>query len=202
MKQLAAELRLRTRLAARHEPSIVGADSNDLFATPFLYVAGSEGLPPLGPKAEGQLRRFVDFGGILVFDDAGGGAELGFRDDARELVDRLLPGSRLSVVGAEHVLHRSFYIVDEPMGRTRTDEAVHAVQEEGRIKILYLPNDLGGALSRGDDGLYRHACTPGGEVQREWAIRFAVNILLYATCTDYKSDPAHVQTLLHARRWR
>jgi hypothetical protein len=25
---------------------------------------------------------------------------------------------------------------------------------------------------------------------------------LYATCTDYKADRAHVETLLRARRWR
>jgi hypothetical protein len=46
------------------------------------------------------------------------------------------------------------------------------------------------------------ASTPGGSQQREWAIRFGVNLLLYATCTDYKADRAHVETLLRSRRWR
>jgi hypothetical protein len=68
--------------------------------------------------------------------------------------------------------------------------------------VIFLPNDLGGALSRGVDGHHTHPCSPGGEVQREWAIRLAVNLLLYATCTDYKSDRAHVETLLRRRKWR
>jgi hypothetical protein len=47
-----------------------------------------------------------------------------------------------------------------------------------------------------------HPCTPGGEMQREWARRLAINVLMYATCTDYKADRAHVETLLRSRRWR
>ena len=42
----------------------------------------------------------------------------------------------------------------------------------------------------------------GGAEQRQWAIRLGVNVLLYATCTDYKADRAHVETLFRARRWR
>jgi hypothetical protein len=86
-------------------------------------------------------------------------------------------------------------MVDAPLGRTRTHDHVLGVQEEGRLKVLLVRNDLGGALARGPDGLYTYPCTPGGPEQREWAIRFAVNILLYATCTDYKADRAHVETL-------
>ena len=202
MKELGAELRLRTRLAPLREPSVVTADAESLFATPFLYVAGTGEFPPLGADAESRLRRFVDFGGMLVFDDASGGADPGFRNDVAALIGRVLPGSELAAMGENHVLFRSFYIVQEPMGRTRADPKVHAVQEEGRVKAIFVPNDLGGALSRGADGLFRHSCVPGGEVQREWAMRFAINILLYATCTDYKSDPAHVQSLLYSRRWK
>ena len=208
MRELGQELRLRTRLAPMHDPSSVALDQDRLFATPFLYVAGRGGLPELGgaklgnTEAEGALRRFVDLGGMIVFDDADGGTDVGFRRDVTALVGRMLPGSTLAPVAADHVLYRSFYIIDFPAGRTRAEDQVLGVQDEGRIKILVLPNDLGGALARGEDGLYRWPCTPGGNVQREWAIRLGINILLYATCTDYKSDRAHVETLLHNRRWK
>jgi hypothetical protein len=204
MRQLGQELRLRTRLAPRRDPSIVTLDAEELFHTPFLYIAGRGSLPDLaeGGEAESRLRRFVDLGGLIVFDDADGGADFGFRREVEALIARMLPGAELSRVPADHVLYRSFYLVDFPAGRTRAHDHVLGVQDEGRIEILVLPNDLGGALARGDDGLYRWPCSPGGNVQREWAIRFAVNILLYATCTDYKSDRAHVETLLRNRRWR
>lgn len=204
MRELGQELRLRTRLVPLRDPSTVSLEPRELFSTPFLYIAGRGGLPGLvdEERAQGQLRRFVDLGGMIVFDDADGGADFGFARDVEALIDKLLPGSRLSRVAADHVLYRSFYIVDFPAGRTRAKDHMTGVQDEGRIKILVMPNDLGGALARGDDGHYRWPCTPGGNVQREWAIRMGVNLLLYATCTDYKSDRAHVETLMRNRRWR
>src|SRR5690606_11038318 len=103
---------------------------------------------------------------------------------------------------SDHVLYRSFYLVDAPLGRTQTFDHLLGVQQEGRIKVLLMRNDLGGALAETDGGLAAYPCVPGGAEQREWAIRFAVNILLYATCTDYKAARAHVETLLRSRRWR
>jgi hypothetical protein len=202
MRELGIELRLRTRLEPRREPSVVKTTDGSLFRTPFLYVSGLEGLPSLGDAAEVHLRRFVDLGGMLVFDDAGGGSDRGFYEDVGALIERVLPGSKLARVGPDHVLYRSFYIIESPVGRTRAAEHTLGVMEEGRLKVLFLLNDLGGALSRDESGHYLHSCSPGGSVQREWAIRFAINILLYATCTDYKGDRAHVETLLRSRRWR
>jgi len=204
MRELGQELRLRTRLAPVRKPSVVELDSDALFQTPFLYVSGRGGLPELvaDSQAHALLRRFVDLGGMIVFDDADGGADFGFGNDAATLIAAMLPGSKLAAIPADHVLYRSFYILDFPAGRTRAKEQVLGVQDEGRIKILVLPNDLGGALARDEQGLHRWTCTPGGNVQREWALRFGVNILLYATCTDYKTDRAHVETLLRNRQWK
>ncbi len=204
MKELGQELRLRTRLAPVRDPSVVGLDDASLFQTPFLYVAGRGGLPTLlaDQNAHEQLRRFVDLGGMIVFDDADGGTDFGFARDVEALIGKMLPGSKLGPIAADHVLFRSFYIVDFPAGRTRAKDQMLGVQDEGRIEILLLPNDLGGALARDEQGVHRWPCTPGGNVQREWAMRLGVNILLYATCTDYKSDRAHVETLLRNRRWK
>jgi hypothetical protein len=202
LRELGVELRLRTRLEPRHEPSVVDAEDSALFSTPFLYVAGRGGLPELGSRAEAQLRRFVDLGGMLVFDDADGGADAGFFRDVRVRLERILPGSLLAPIAPDHVLFRSFYILERPTGRTVARDEALGIQEEGRLKVLVFPNDLGGALVRDADGVHVHPCEPGGATQRELAIRFGVNLLLYATCTDYKSDRAHVETLLRSRRWR
>jgi hypothetical protein len=118
------------------------------------------------------------------------------------LLSRITPGSSLTRVSREHVLYRSFYLVDAPVGRTRIHDHVLGIQEEGRLKAILMGNDLGGALIRARDGSHVHACVPGGEAQRQAAIQFGVNVLLYATCTDYKADRAHVETLLRTRRWR
>ena len=202
MRVLARELRLRTRLEPVLEPGQVTADAAELFSTPFLYVAGQRELPPLGPAAEQSLGRFIDLGGLILFDAADGGTDPGFVRDVKALLGRIAPASEIAPVGRDHVIYRSFYLVDSPMGRTRTHDHVLGVQDEGRLKALIMRNDLGGALAETNEGLPAFPCTPGGHTQREWAVRFGVNILLYATCTDYKSDRAHVETLLRSRRWR
>lgn len=202
MQSLGSLLRLRTRVNPLRNPKVVDLqDRSAWFSTPFLYVAGSDALPALSSEQATDLRRFVDFGGLLVFDDASGGIHDAYQQSVRSWVKTILPASELSPLSADHVLYRSFYLVNQPSGRRIVSNHCLAVQQEGRIKILYLPNDLGGALARNAQG-YTMPCSPGGETQREWAHRFAVNLLLYATCTDYKSDPAHVQTLLRRRRWQ
>ena len=202
MRVLARELRLRTRLEPVSEPTTVAATERALFETPFLYVAGEGELPQLDDEAEQNLRRFIDLGGLILFDAADGGADLAFTRSVRALLARIMPGSELAPVSGEHVVYRSFYLVDFPWGRTQVHDSLLAVQEEGRLKVMLTRNDLGGALAETDSGLAAYPCTPGGSDQREWAIRFGVNILLYATCTDYKADRAHVETLLRSRRWK
>lgn len=202
MRVLARELRLRTRLEPVLEPGDVALGTDALFHTPFLYVAGEGELPPLGSAGEEALRRFIDLGGLILFDAADGGTDLGFVRDVKALLQRIAPASEVAPVGRDHVLYRSFYLIDTPMGRTRAHDHVLGVQDEGRLRALVMRNDLGGALAETNDGLPAYPCTPGGNVQREQAVRFGVNILLYATCTDYKADRAHVETLLRSRRWR
>jgi hypothetical protein len=202
MRVLARELRLRTRLEPVLEPGDVAVGTDAMFHTPFLYVAGEGELPPLGSAGEDALRRFIDLGGLVLFDAADGGTDPGFTRDVKALLQRIAPASEVAPVGRDHVLYRSFYLIDTPMGRTRTHDHVLGVQDEGRLRAIVMRNDLGGALAETNDGLPAYPCTPGGNVQREWAVRFGVNILLYATCTDYKADRAHVETLLRSRRWR
>ena len=202
MRVLARELRLRTRLEPVGEPSTVEAKDPALFETPFLYVAGDGGFPSLSAEAKAHLRRFIDLGGLIVFDDAAGGVDPRFSKDVRDLLAHIAPANELAPVASDHVIFRSFYIVDAPVGRTRVHDRLLGIQDEGRLKVIVIGNDLGGALAETPDGLAAYPCVPGGAGQREWAIRFGVNILLYATCTDYKADRAHVETLLRSRRWR
>jgi hypothetical protein len=139
---------------------------------------------------------------MVLFDSADGGMDLGFERGVIELLARVAPGSTLAPIARDHVLYRSFYMLESPVGRTATHDHLLAVQEEGRLKVVLVHNDLGGALATRADGLFAHSCAPGGATQRERAMRLGVNLVMYATCTDYKADRAHVETLLHSRRWR
>jgi hypothetical protein len=41
---------------------------------------------------------------------------------------------------------------------------------------------------------------PGGEAQREWAVRFGVNVAMYALTGNYKGDQVHVESILERLR--
>ena len=71
-----------------------------------------------------------------------------------------------------------------------------------RYGVVLNHNNLLGALSRDGAGRFLNVPTPGGENQREMAIRFGINLAMYAMCLHYKDDQVHLDYLLHRRKWR
>jgi hypothetical protein len=100
---------------------------------------------------------------------------------------------------AKHVVYRSFYLVQRPVGRVQGSDSIEAIEKSGRAAVIYSRHDLGGALERDNVGNYAHDVVPGGPAQREMAQRLAVNIVLYALCLDYKDDQVHAPFIM--RRW-
>ena len=60
-----------------------------------------------------------------------------------------------------------------------------------RTPLLYCRNDLGGAWARDRAGRWTYDCVPGGEAQRQAALRLGVNVVLYALTVNYKQDQVH-----------
>ena len=75
---------------------------------------------------------------------------------------------------------------------------VEAIVRGGSAQVIFLAHDLLGALARGRDD-WAFATVPGGRVQREHAIRMAVNLAMYALCSDYKDDQVHASWLMRRR---
>jgi hypothetical protein len=57
-------------------------------------------------------------------------------------------------------------------------------------------HDWASAWARDGDGRSRFPVVPGGEVQREMAYRFGVNLVMYALTGNYKADQVHIPTIL------
>ena len=45
-------------------------------------------------------------------------------------------------------------------------------------------------------GRFLSAPSPGGELQREMALRFGINLVIYALTGNYKTDVVHAPALL------
>jgi hypothetical protein len=208
LRRLAWEIEKRTSVDVELAPMVVTPTGGALHEVPFLYLAGERELELSGaagsPAAIEALRRYLTFGGFLLIDSAEGSTDGAFDGSIRKLIGAIFPspGKGLEIVPADHVVYKSFYLLDRPLGRLAIAPALEAVFRDGRIVAAYVANDLGGAWARDDFGNHDFTCEPGGERQRELAFRMGVNFVMYALCLDYKADQVHVPFIMKRRRWK
>ncbi len=206
LRRLGWEIEKRTSIDVQLEPAIVTPQSDNLHETPFLYLTGDRELEL--PSAAGieSLRRFLTFGGFLLIDSAEGSTDGAFDGSVRKLMSAVFPAvgaqKSLEIVASDHVVYKSFYLLDKPLGRLAISPAMEGIMRDGRIVAAYVSNDMGGAWTRDDFGNYDFRCEPGGERQRELAFRMGVNLVMYALCLDYKADQVHVPFIMKRRRWK
>jgi hypothetical protein len=197
-ERLAWEVRKRSSVEPILEPGRTRFDKASLFRSPFVYWRGSEDFPPLSPDAIDGLRKYVHRGGFILIDDATAGGEAFDRAVRRELL-RAFPAMPLRPISSEHTVYRSFYLVDRPVGRVQGPTFLEGMTYGDRIAVVYSRHDLGGARLRDQLGAWSQAVVPGGERQRELAIRLGVNLVIYALCTDYKDDQVHAPFIMRRR---
>ena len=204
LRRLGWEIEKRTSIDVELDPAIVTPTSDTLHATPFLYLAGQREIELPSTTGIEALRRFLTFGGFLLIDSAEGSTDGAFDGSVRKLVKAIFPtpGTGLEVVPSDHVVYKSFYLLDRPLGRLAIAPAMEAVVHDKRIVVAYVANDLGGAWARDDFGNHDFPCEPGGERQRELAYRMGVNLAMYALCLTYKEDQVHVPFIMKRRRWK
>jgi hypothetical protein len=199
LRRLGWELARRTSIETAAAPAVVRLGDPGLHRTPMLYLAGAGALPPLSELERAALRRHLSYGGFLLVDSADGSDGSGFDAAIRRELAQVLPASPLAAVPRDHVLHKSFYLLDRQGGRVLVKPWLEAQVLDGRLAVVYSQNDLGGAWARTELGDWEYPCTPGGEAQRETAFRIGVNVSMYALCTDYKDDAVHLPFILRRR---
>jgi hypothetical protein len=191
------ELVRRTSAPARLVPAEVSADQPALQAEPFAIWAGDADPGPLSAAEVRGLTRFVRLGGVLVVDDANPSVGAFGRGARRELA-RVMPESAPVRLDPGHVIFKTFYIVDRPVGRVLGPPELTAIVRGKNAQVIFLEHDLLGAMARSGEG-FAFETEPGGIEQREHAIRLAVNIAMYVLCSDYKDDQVHAPFLMRRR---
>ncbi|MDD9944754.1 MAG: DUF4159 domain-containing protein [Myxococcales bacterium] len=198
-RRLAWALRQRTSVETRLEPGQVRLDDASVFDTPLLYWSGSEAFPPLSSGELTGLRRFVEFGGALLIDDASGAPRSEFATSIERTIRRAFGNEALRKLPEDHTLYRSFYLIDRPVGRVEGPNYLEGVMRGGRAAVVFSRHDLGGAWARDNLGNYLYPVVPGGSQQREMAFRLGVNLVMYALCLDYKDDQVHSPFIMRRR---
>jgi hypothetical protein len=111
----------------------------------------------------------------------------------------VLPDAAPIPIGTEHVVFRSFYFIRRPFGRIEGPAKLEAIVRGGNAQVVFSSHDLAGALAQSASGTWSVPVTPGGDHQRERAIRLAVNIAMYVLCSNYKDDQVHAPFLMRRR---
>jgi hypothetical protein len=193
------ELATRTSAPARQEPTTVRADDPTIVAEPFALWGGDADVPPLTEREVSGLRRFIALGGILLVDDFA--PESGaFGHAVKRELRRVVPDGSPIAIGPENVVFKSFYLIRRAVGRVEGPPRLEAIVRGGVPQVIFSAHDLAGALARGASGTHPIPVTPGGEPQRERAVRLAVNIAMYVLCSTYKDDRVHESFLKRHRR--
>ncbi len=198
-KRLLYDVRHTTSVETNATVALLEPDDPQLFEYPFCVLLGDGAFAlPTDGKLE-QLKRFMDYGGLLFIDDTVGAERSPFDASVRKLVAALFPNRPLAPLPEDHSLFRSFFLKPKPQGRIAQYPYVEGISVGNLAPLVYFRNDLSGALDRDRTGRER-PCVPGGERQRREARKLAMNVVLYCITSNYKKDQAHVAELIRQNR--
>jgi hypothetical protein len=199
------------------DPVAVDIETHDISLYPFLYWPITEGQTPPSDAAVARLNDFLRFGGMILFDtqDADLGASMGSTTPNGRALQRI--AARLDVpplepIPADHVLTRTFYLLQDFPGRwtggplwveaSADAEVVEGMPfrnlNDGVTPVVVGSNDWAAAWATEENGQPMFPVGRGiaGERQRELALRFGINLIMYVMTGNYKSDQVHVPALL------
>jgi hypothetical protein len=189
--------------AALGEPAAVTPGETELTFYPLLYWPIVPGAPALSGAAVTALNDFMAHGGIILIDTRNGGSGEGFNaggEAALAALARNLAVPPLAALTPQHVLARSFYLLQDFPGRF-TGDAVWVQRAQDRTNDSVSPVIIGGhdwaaAWAIDAQGRNPYATLPGGARQRTMAYRFGVNLVMYALTGNYKGDQVHIPAIL------
>ena len=189
------------------EPLAVDIESDELIFFPLLYWPVTAEQAPPSPQAAERINRYLETGGTILFDTRNAGEEtpgpFGNAAASQALLRRLINGVKippLTPLPPDHVLSKSFYLLREFPGRWNSAQVWIEPTEDrvndGVANVIVGGNDWAGAWAVDDQGRPAYPCVPGGELQREMAMRFGVNLVMYVLTGNYKTDQVHVPAIL------
>ena len=182
------------------KPVGVNPNTDPIAFYPLLYWPITPGQPAPDAKGVARLQTFLRTGGMIIFDIRGqGGADGTFSPELRRLT-RGLKIPALQRLPDNHVLTRTYYLLQRFPGRF-TGSPVWVARpgqnaKDGVSPVIIGSNDWGSAWAVDENGRPMFPTVPGGHMQREFAYRAGVNLVMYALTGNYKADQVHIPTIL------
>ena len=200
-----------------NDPHAIDLERDELAFYPFLYWPVTADQPLPSRNAYGKLNRYLRSGGMILFDtrDAdtarfGSGSPEGRKLQA---IARGLDIPAIEPIPQDHVLTRAFYLLQDfpgryasrdiwveasPAGAELADGMPFRNLNDGVTPVVIGGNDWARAWAVDQYGnrMFPVGRGTAGERQREFALRFGVNLIMHVLTGNYKSDQVHVPALL------
>jgi len=183
----------------------ITADMPGLEMYPFLYWPVRRDAPSLTPAERLNINAYMASGGTIVFDTGDEGDRVLRAGEPHPGLKRISEGldiPRLTEAPEDHVLTKSFYLLQVFPGRWANGPVyVQAATSgtsgrDGVSPVIIGSNDwaAGWAVTKDDGALID--LEKDIPRQREFSIRFGVNIAMYALSGNYKADQVHAAALV------
>jgi hypothetical protein len=196
-------------------PMAVDISKDELSFYALLYWPVDPSAAKPDERTMARIDSFMRNGGSILFDtrdnlvsSANGFGTTPATAKLREILDGLdVPP--LEPVPFDHVLTKTFFLLESFPGRYATsplwveaseggpaDDGRPVRAGDGVSPILITGNDMAAAWAVDANGTYLYPTVPDDPLQREYAFRAGVNIVMYSLTGNYKADQVHVPALL------
>jgi len=197
------------------EPAGVDIETDELAFYPIIYwpIEPASAMP--SEAALARVDAYMQQGGTVLFDTRdqySTGIDAGSASPATRRLRDILSTMNvppLEPVPPDHVLTKTFFIMPDFPGRFAgsplwVEASLDAVNTDNRpvrtgdgvTPIMITANDFAGAWAIDSSGSPMYPTVPSDPMQRIYAMRAGVNIMMYMLTGNYKSDQVHVPILL------
>lgn len=195
-------------------PAGLDPAKDELVFYSLIYWPMTPDQPMPSDAAMRAVDQFMKNGGTVIFDtrDASAIQTAGSPSAETRRLRQMLRSidiPEIEQVPRDHVLTKTFYLLDRVIGRyaqgetwvealPRTSGADKRPARAGdRVSpVVITSNDLAAAWAVDKQGQPLYPMVPGEPRQREIAIRSGINLVMYAMTGNYKADQVHIPALL------
>ncbi|WP_336294229.1 DUF4159 domain-containing protein [Bartonella sp. CB169] len=190
-------------------------DRDELAFYTLIYWPIDANSPVPTQKNLEKINAFMKHGGTVLFDTRDQiNTNLNLTGAATPSTQRLrtiLKGLNIPAIepaSTNHVVARSFYIMPDFPGLYRGShlwvESSSTTKENKNFlatgdnvsSLLITANNFAAAWALDEKGMWKYPLIPNDPMQRLWAFRAGLNIVIYVLTGNYKADQVHVPALL------